>query len=65
MVLYSYNNEGNGQDGLIKCKSTEELPTDYIDGIKIREGWSALEIDTGELYHFDGENWIDLSGGNR
>lgn len=40
----------------IACKSTDTKPTDNIVS-----GSLALEVDTGKVFAFDGENWNELA----
>lgn len=42
--------------------STDEKPIDVIDGVKIFNGSTFLEMDTSWVYIYDAENhrWLDV-----
>ena len=51
--LIKYGNKDNRLPVEIRGKSTDEKPTDTIEGIAIDNGSAFFEIDTGDVYFFD------------
>ena len=46
----------------LRGKSTDTKPTDMICGYKVGNGSTFFEIDTGEVFVFDGEalSWVKI-----
>ena len=53
----AYNVTGTN-DATVYCKSTDEKPTDDT----IINGYACMEIDTGDVYIFDGDTrtWVKI-----
>lgn len=61
MITYRMNKIYSIKNGMeqhlvdIACKSTDTKPTSNIVS-----GSLALEVDTGKVFAFDGENWNEI-----
>ena len=64
-TMSKYGSNTNRPLSEIVGLSTDTKPTDSIEGIKIQNGSSFRELDTGKRFLFDGENttWNEVSSG--
>ena len=54
--------EGGTTEFELKGLSTDEKPTDEVNGRKIGVNSVFLELDTGDLYYFTGAAWAKVGG---
>ena len=45
-------------------ESTDTKPTESFEGVAIGYGSLFLELDTGDIYWFNGTAWAQLGGGS-
>lgn len=64
-TMSAYGSNTNRPLSEIVGLSTDTKPTDSIEGIKIQNGSSFRELDTGKRFLFDAENttWYEVSSG--
>lgn len=59
--MISFVQERQVNDYDVKCLSTDTKPKE-LNGEPIAVNSLCLELDTGDFYYFDGNNWNKIGG---